>query len=204
MNSSEEAVQNAAEGNLWNSLAIWLPLGVILAILVVLGVIAFLNKRRVFQEPLDGAIRVKTPKANAAILYTFAGALGVGAILCWFLLPEDMEMRLVTQIILSVIAAALIVIVPLSIRGKTVAKGNHITHTPAAGKPREYTFDDIMRIEVRQSGFEGAAYKFIDKNGRKMFTLHSADPNATRLYDLAKAKNRQIHTIDYRTVVPPR
>ena len=72
----EDANQNAESQPL--SPIVWVAIGLVAAVLLVLGIILALNKRRVFEEPLDGAIRVKTPKANKAILYVFAGVIAVG------------------------------------------------------------------------------------------------------------------------------
>ncbi len=179
----------------------YIPLIIIGAILILLVVIMIIAKRK-GNEPMPNQLVLKMPKATLAVSSVFVVAFVIGTFLAWFLLPKDMEYRLLSQILVTVVTAIMVVILPLSARVRLSVEGNELSYRPMIGKERIYSFKDIKYIVIKAAGFDGNAYKYYDKDGKKLFSFASTTPYADAFFEKVKATNKKVVINDKRIVGP--
>lgn len=179
----------------------YLPIIIIGVILLLLVAILLIAKRKGL-GPIPTKLTLQMPRASIYLTIAFSIVFVVGAILSWFLLDKDMEYRLLTQIVISVVAVLFSIIFPLNARIKLTVEGNEIAYRPMVGKERIYSFKDISIIVIKASGFDGNTYKYYDKDGKKLFSFSGSTPYSENFFELVKATNKKVTIVDKRVIGP--
>ncbi len=179
----------------------YIPLIVIGAILILLVSVMLIAKKKGL-GPIPANLTLQMPKATFYLGMVFVIAFVIGAFLAWFLLPKEMEYRLLSQILITVVAAGLCVFFPLTARLKLTLQGNEICYRPMVGKERIYSFKDIQYVVIKAGGFDGNVYKYYDKDGNKLFSFATSTPYADTFFERVKAENKHLKINDKRIVGP--
>ncbi len=180
---------------------IYIPLIVIGAILILLVSVMLIAKKKGF-GPVPTKLTLQMPKVTFYLGLVFVAAFVVGTFLVWFLLPEDTEYRLLSQIVVTVVTALLLIFFPLTARTRLIVEGNDILYRPMIGKERIYSFKDIHIVVIKPAGFDGNSYKYYDKNGKKLFSFVSTTPYAENFFEKVQATNKKLIINDKRVYGP--